>query len=300
MDSARRDRLVLVDAYAQIYRAFYAIRGLTNDRGEPTNALFGMARFLLQLDEAFPSDWGAVTFDKGKAEERVQILPEYKANRPPMPEDLRAQVPAIQEWMTAAGWPLVIHEGWEADDLIALAVRERGDRPVVIVSGDKDLTQLVTDDVQLALPGGKASFAMLDADGVREKFGVPPEAMVDYLSLVGDSSDNIPGVQGVGAKTAASLLQEFGSIDSLLRQVEAVPRKAVRESLKAAGPLLERNRMLVSPRTGTPDQWAGVGMMKRGEVDWDRLLDMARANQFKSLVSALEKARDRDRTPRLF
>jgi DNA polymerase-1 len=298
---AKPDRLILVDGYAQIYRGFYAVRGLTNPAGEPSNALFAFARFLMTLQEEWQPAYAAVVFDKGKPKHRLEILPDYKATRPPMPDDLRRQLPAIREWIRASGWPLLEEEGREADDLLAAIVGAREGHETLIVSHDKDLGQLVSDDgVSQLVPGRKGGLDRLGPKQVEEKFGVPPEALRDYLALLGDSVDNIPGVPGVGPKTAAALLQQFGSIDVMLANAEKITTASLREKITRSAEILRRNQQLVSLCRDLPPDWHGLDALTWREPDWDKLLDIARTNGFKSLIPALEKARKAHRSPTLF
>ncbi|MCK5804993.1 MAG: hypothetical protein KAI66_19305 [Lentisphaeria bacterium] len=293
-------RIVLVDGYALIYRSFYAIRGLTSPDGAPTNALYGVARYLMKLEDEFPHSHGSLVLDKGKATERIKLLPEYKATRPPTPDDLRSQVAPIREWAEAAGWPILVWEGHEADDLIAAVVAAREGLETLIFSGDKDFAQLVQSGVTLMLPGKKGMSNICDREAVVEKFGVPPEAIIDYLALVGDSVDNIKGVEGVGAKTAASLLQEFGTIDHLLVNLDRVSRVSLREKLSAAGELLALNRKLVALDTTLPPDWEGLQTIARREPDWERMLELAGSHGFKSLRETIAKRLDDKRNPTLF
>lgn len=293
-----QNQILLVDGYAAIYRSFHAIRNLNNPRGQAVNALYGMARFALKLDEDFPSRYSALVLDKGKCTRRIELLKEYKANRPPMPDELQAQIPRIREWFEAMGWPLLEEEGREADDLIALAVERRDSVPALIVSHDKDLAQLVEEDVLLLRSAGKGSWEQMGPDEVREKFGVPPELIGDYLALVGDSSDNIPGVRGVGPKTAAALLQKYGSIEGILDKVQEIKAAAVRSHLAEARNDLKRNRDLVRLDIQESADWPGLAGLQRRRIDWEHLLDIARAEGFKSLLSRLEQARDEARCPR--
>lgn len=296
------NRLVLIDGYAQIYRAFFAIRNLTDSAGNPTNAVYGVARFLMSLDRAFPHRYGAFVLDKGRPAERMTILPDYKANRPSMPDDLRQQIAPIREWVDASGIPILEREGFEADDLIAgLVDRSNLGLPIMIVSHDKDLGQLVSDpDVCMVTPAKGGTFAHLDEAEVEKKFGVPPHLVRDWLALVGDSSDNIPGVPGVGAKTASKLLRHFGSIQSLLERLGEVKRDKVRESLEASRRRLTDNIKLVSLTPSLPTHWEGLATVTRRPPDWDRLMDLAGSLNFKSLRKALEDERDKYRNPTLF
>ena len=209
--------LLLIDSYSQIYRGYYAIRGLSTAQGTPTNAVFAMTKLLLRLRDEYPGYDGAFVFDKGRPAQRMLLAPSYKANRPPMPEDLRAQLDPIREMIRAFGWNIVEWDGSEADDLIAAAAERFHDRKVLIVSSDKDISQVIDERVEMLVPDHDSKG--FHKRGVAEtvaKFGVKPEGIVDYLALIGDSSDNIPGVEGVGPKTAAALLNQFGSIDNLI------------------------------------------------------------------------------------
>lgn len=301
MANSTLERLVLVDGYAEIFRCFYGVQGLTNARGEPTNALFGVARFFLRLEQDLPHGYGVVCLDKGRPPHRLQLLPEYKQNRPPMPDALRVQIEPIKEWIAACGWPILQQEGHEADDFIAAIVAAREGHETVIISHDKDLAQLVAgEDVYMLVPGPKGSLDRLGPQQVQDKFGVPPAGICDYLALVGDTADNIPGVDGIGPKTAAALLQEFGSLDALLAGLERVGKPALREKLRAATELIRRNVALVVLHKELPAQWQGVGGLRKRPVDWTRLAEIARDNQFTSMVAVIDKAREAQRNPSLF
>ena len=183
------ERLVLIDAYAQIYRCFFAVRAeLTNPQGVPTNALYGIARLLLQLHRTLPSRYGAIAFDKGKCTRRITLCPEYKAQRPPMPDTMRPQIEPIRQWMKAFGWPLLEQEGVEADDLIAAITRRHGECEVAIVTHDKDIMQLTADPKVFIAQPDKDKWSLLGSCEVTQRFGVPPEQLRDYLALLGDSS----------------------------------------------------------------------------------------------------------------
>ena len=284
------ESLVLIDAYGHIYRAFYGLRSLTNAQGQPANALFAMARFLLSLEESLPSTFGAVVFDKGKCTRRCALLPQYKAQRPPMPEELRSQIPAIRDWLQAFGWPLLEQEGREADDLMAaLAVSAPEDIAVDILSFDKDLAQLVNGHVKILTPGQKGQWNSLDVDGVRAKYGLEPQQLCDYLSLLGDSADNIPGVEGVGPKTATTLLQSFGSLEGIRQNLDKVSGQKLRASLTAATETLERNRQLVALDTELPDDWHWAVVCQRRQPDWKLLCHLAEEQGFKSLLPQFQR-----------
>ncbi|PSQ92175.1 MAG: hypothetical protein BRD57_03235 [Proteobacteria bacterium SW_6_67_9] len=208
--------LVLVDGSSYLYRAYHALPALTNDADEPTGAVFGVINMLKRLIGDYAPQRMAVVFDAPGPTFRAAIYADYKANRPPMPDELAAQIAPIHELVRALGLPLVSIEGVEADDVIATLAR-REDGPVVISTGDKDLAQLVDGHITLV---NTMSGEVLDRERVHEKFGVPPERIVDYLALVGDTSDNIPGVPKCGPKTAAKWLRAYDSLDGVIAYVD--------------------------------------------------------------------------------
>lgn len=290
-DSVQRpapERIVLVDGYAHIYRCFHAIPDLKAPSGQPTNALYGMARLMLALERALPHRFGALVLDKGRPAHRLELWPQYKAERPPMPEALQCQLEPIRAWVEASGWPVLEADGFEADDLIAGVVAASPGYQIAILSHDKDLGQLVGPGVSLVQPGPKGVLTILDRDGIKARFGVFPEQLCDYLALVGDSVDNIPGVPGIGAKTAAALLARFGDIEGLFAHIGEVERPAVREALAASAELVRRNRALVRLRSDLPPAWKGLEGLRRRTPQWERLLAMAQGFGFRSLTSELE------------
>ena len=219
-----KETLYLVDGSSYIYRAYFAIRHLSSPSGHPTNAIYGFIQMLLKLLKDYNPQHVAVVFDAGRTTFRTEMYPEYKANRAAMPDDLRVQMEPIREVVRGFNIPTLELQGYEADDIIgALAGRfaAKGGK-VVVVTGDKDLMQIVTDRVTLldTMKGKESGIA-----DVIERFGVPPELVIDILGLAGDSSDNIPGVPGIGEKTAAKLILEFGSLDALLARADEVKGK---------------------------------------------------------------------------
>ncbi|HVG08636.1 MAG TPA: DNA polymerase I [Thermoanaerobaculia bacterium] len=225
-----RPRLYLIDGYSNIFRAFYAIRNLSNSRGEPTNAVYGFVTMLRKLLREDKPDLLGVALDVGKTF-RSEKYEEYKANRTPMPEDLQSQMPWIRRVMEAYRIPILELQGYEADDVLgSLACRaaEAG-YDVVLVSADKDLMQLVEPHVSLYHTGRTKLYGPKD---VEEDFGVPPNKVADVLALMGDSIDNIPGVPGIGEKGAKALIQEHGSLETLLERAAEISRKAYREGLQ--------------------------------------------------------------------
>ena len=286
--------IVLVDAYSQIFRMFYALPLLNNPKGEPVNAVMGMERLLLSLEKGLPSEFGAFAFDKGKATRRCALCPEYKAQRPPMPEALRPQIVPIMELIEAFGWPILMQEGLEADDLIAAVSRHREEHDVSIITGDKDIAQLTDDPhVHLATCDKGDAWSFGGPEMVLAKFGVPPALLGDYLALVGDTSDNIIGVAGVGPKTASKLLTECGGLDEILADISGkVSNTKLAAKLEASRELIMRNRKLVALDNVLPEAWSGLETIRRKAPDWSRLVALAEENAFNKLLPVLKKHRD--------
>lgn len=238
----------MVDGTAVAYRSFHAIRGLSASDGTPTNAAYGAVNSVRRWLRLHEPAHGAVVFDRGMPEYRLQTLETYKAQRPPMPDDLEAQLPVIEELIDALGLSVVVQEGIEADDVIARLAMDavEAGASVVVVSSDKDMLPLIEHGVRIVLPHRENEAC--DAGYVRERYGVPPERIVDWLALVGDASDNIPGVPGVGAKTAARLLQEFGSAEELLAGAGRIGNARVRAAVEAHRDAVLRNLELVRLR----------------------------------------------------
>jgi len=244
------ESLVLVDGSSYLYRAFHALPALTNSHNEPTGAIHGVVAMLKKLMATYEPTRTAVVFDAKGDTFRNELYAEYKANRPPMPEELSAQVEPLFSLVRALGFPLVVESGVEADDVIgtlAVAGADAG-YDVIISSGDKDLAQLVSERIKLV---NTMDDVTLDVEGVKRKFGVPPERIVDYLTLVGDKVDNIPGVDKVGPKTAVKLLDEFGSLDGVMAHADDVKGK-VGENLRAALDHLPLSRTLATIRCDVP------------------------------------------------
>src|SRR5574343_1142279 len=213
--------LLLVDGSSYLYRAFHALPDLRNKAGEPTGAIYGVLNMLRRLESDYKADYKAVVFDaKGKTF-RDDWFPEYKAHRPPMPEDLVSQSEPLHAAIRAAGWPLLMVDGVEADDVIGTLATQAAQAGIdtLISTGDKDLTQLVGPHVRWF---NTMSEEMLDEAGVTAKFGVPPERNVDYLALVGDTVDGVPGVAKCGPKTAVKWLDQFGSLDAIVARADEI------------------------------------------------------------------------------
>lgn len=242
------------------YRAFYAVRGLATRDHQPTNALFGFIRMVRQLEKQWRPDRLVVAFDGGAPAHRLEKCPAYKAQRPPMPSDLRSQLALIDEFLAAAGIPLVLLKGQEADDVMAtLAARAAaGGATVRLATSDKDLMQLVDARIRI-VPPTKTDEEM-DPAGVVAKTGVPPERIVDWLALVGDNADNIPGVAGIGPKTAARLIGRFGSLAACLAQAEQIESAGLRAKVQAGRAIARLNVALMAldkDVPGVPD-WHAI------------------------------------------
>lgn len=236
--------LLLVDGSSYLYRAFHAMPDLRNAQGEPTGALYGVVNMLRKLVSDYKAEYAACIFDARGKTFRDDLYPEYKSHRPPMPEDLAAQIEPIHRAVRALGWPVLAIEGVEADDVIGTLACRAAERGVhtVVSTGDKDLAQLVNSHVTLV---NTMSGEVLDEAGVVNKFGVPPDRIVDYLMLVGDTVDNVPGVTKVGPKTAAKWISEFGSIDKLVEGAEGI-KGVAGSNLREAIPNFPLTRQLLT------------------------------------------------------
>lgn len=240
--SSADSRCLLFDGHGLLYRAFFALPVMTTADGRHTNALFGFIRMAQQWLRECRATHAAVAFDAGLPEKRLRLLESYKAQRPPMPTALREQIDYAKAYLDVAGIPSVAVEGQEADDVIATLVARlaRDNYPeILIVSSDKDLYQLVSSRIALISPSAKS--APLDAVGVFDKTGVEPHQIVDWLALIGDSADNIPGVPGIGPKIAARLLREYGTLDTLWQNLDAVRPESVGNALRRHRDLVIRN-----------------------------------------------------------
>ncbi len=257
MDS--RPSLYILDSFSRIYQLFHAIPLMTSPTGTPVNVAFGLFRDLLNLARVRKPDYFAAAFDGSGPVFRSEIFAEYKTNRGPMPDDLRPQIALARRVFEAFRVPILMHEGAEADDVIAtLAMRgvERG-MDVTIVTSDKDARQLLSDRVRiLNLRDNK----FLDVDGLKADWGVSPAQVVDFLALTGDSVDNVPGIPGIGPKTATKLLGQFGDLETLLARSDEVSGKKMAENLKTHAEIARRARTLVALKTDLPL-----------ELDWEAL-----------------------------
>ncbi len=264
------ERLFLLDGVSYAYRAFYAIQRLSNAEGFPTNAVFGFVRTLRKMIEDFRPERLVAVFDPKGPTFRSERFAEYKITRKPMPEDLVVQMPVIKELLEALRIPVVEVQGYEADDVIGTLARraEAAGLEVYIVSGDKDMLQLVNDMVR-ALHVHRDN-AVLGRDEVEERFGVAPEQVTDVLGLAGDTSDNVPGVPGIGEKTAAVLVRQFGSLEEVLAHADEVSGAKRKANLRAGAEMARLSKELVTIKTDVPLE-LDLDEAKLGEPDTERL-----------------------------
>lgn len=288
-------RIHLVDGSGYIFRAYHALPPMNRPDGTPTNAVFGFTNMILKLVEDTDTDAVAVIFDAARRNFRNDIYPEYKAHRPDAPEDLVPQFPLIREATRAFSLPCIEIEGFEADDIIATYAKQAAAQgiEVVIVSSDKDLMQLVDGHISMLDP---IKNKPIGHDEVIEKFGVPPEKVVDVQSLAGDSTDNVPGVPGIGVKTAAQLITEYGDLDALLERASEIKQPKRRENLTEHAELARISRQLVRLRDDVPVE-ESLDDLRLVEPDPEVMLAFLREQDFKRTIARLESLLAADGTP---
>ena len=286
MSATDKPRLLLVDISSFFYRAFHAMPDFRSPAGEPTGAIFGVANMLNKLRIDYPADYSACVFDPRGKTFRDDIYSEYKANRASMPEDLAHQIGHIREVAEALGWPCVMVDGMEADDIIGTLSKHATARGVetVIGTGDKDLAQLVDEHVVLV---NTMSNETLDVKGVKTKFGVPPNRIIDYLTLMGDTVDNVPGVEKVGPKTAAKWIAEYGSLDGVIANASGI-KGVVGENLRKALDWLPTGRVLVTVKCDVPLSF-DFDTIDHKTPDIDKLDKLYEQFGFKGMRAALHK-----------
>ncbi len=290
--TGEKKQLFLIDGYALIYRSYFAFikNPLKTGTGENTGAIFGFTSFLLRILEKYDPDYRVVVLDTREPTFRHDLFPEYKATREKMPDELRDQIPRIRDILSALNVAVLEFEGYEADDIIGTLSRRgvRDGLKVVIISGDKDFCQLVGDDVLLLNPGKRnMPDEWVDSGGVVEKLGVPPEKVVDLLALMGDSSDNIPGVPGVGRKTAEKLIREFGSLDRLFESLGSLSSGKMRERLEKHHKEAMLSRDLVTLEVDVPIE-IDIESLNRSEPDEEGIRKIFRELEFYSLLKDRE------------
>ncbi|MGB3933238.1 MAG: DNA polymerase I, partial [bacterium] len=279
-------KLILIDGNSLVHRAFHAIPPLTTGTGQHTNAVYGFTTMFLRLLEDERPDYLAVAFDKGKVTFRHGEFEDYKANRTETPDELRSQFPLVKELLEAYRVPIFEQEGYEADDLLGTLARkaEAEGFSVLIVSGDRDVLQLVSPRVTVLFTRrGISELEVMDAGAVEEYLGVPPEQVADYKGLVGDQSDNIPGVPGIGPKTATKLLKEFENLEEILSDLEGVRQKGVRSKLEEYCEQARLSKRLATIVCDIPldVDWEEL---QRKEPDWDAVTSLFRELEFRSLL----------------
>ncbi|MCX5709817.1 MAG: hypothetical protein NT088_03705, partial [Candidatus Omnitrophica bacterium] len=285
-------RLYLLDATAFCYRAFYAFSGLSTSFGQPTNAIYGFINILNKILKDNKPEYLAVCFDVSRDTFRTKKFAEYKIQRPPMPDDLVSQIPFIKKLVKAYGLALCELEGFEADDVIATLSRKAKEEgfKVTVVSSDKDMLQLVDKDTQVFSPY-KDEGVMYDTDKVIERFGVKPEKITDIIALIGDTVDNIPGVKGIGEKTAQELLAQFGSLDKLLAHPEKIKQAKARQLIEDNIDLIKLNKELA-----VLDSKVGLGLtlkdLKIGLADNEELFKIFKHLEFRKFLKGLPQVEE--------
>ena len=295
--------LILVDGSSYLYRAFHAMfkADLRNKAGEPTGAVRGVTAMLRRLEKDYPQSNIAVVFDaKGKTF-RDDIYPEYKAQRPPMPDDLRSQIQPVHDIVRAMGFPLLMIEGVEADDVIGTLAQQATEKgiDVIVSTGDKDMAQLVNQHVTLV---NTMTETVMDIEGVKEKFGLPPELIIDFLALMGDKVDNIPGVPGVGEKTALALLQNLGGIDDIYQDLEAVRSLEFRGAKKMPEKLAENKEFaelsyLLATIKCDVELDVSIEQLVNETPDRDTLFDLFSHYEFRNWLAELKTPPNSASTP---
>ena len=294
---SKQPTYVLVDGSSYLFRAYYALPDLRNSKGEATGAIRGVISMIKKLEKDFPESLVVVVFDAPGRTFRDELFEDYKANRSSTPDDLKEQIQPIKDLVVAMGFPLICMEGVEADDVIGTYSLMAGDagQTVLISTGDKDMAQLVNESVTLV---NTMTETMMDRDGVIEKFAVPPELIIDYLALMGDTVDNIPGVPKVGPKTAAKWLNEFGSLESLIHRASEIKGK-VGDNLRNSLEQLPLSKALTTIKTDV-EVPISLKDLKRDPADRDHLLKEFGRLEFKGWLAELEGGQiegDNDQLP---
>lgn len=286
-------RLLLIDGHYYLYRSFFAIRGLANSHGEPTNAIYGFTKALRKMLIDLKPDLAAVIWDAGLPERRTSLQPAYKEGRDPMPDDLDAQQEPLRNLIPLIGLKNLSLPNTEADDLIASYVikARKQDIECVVATNDKDILQLVRDGVSIYsvakadLEGKQENYALLGIPEVTKKWEVTPSQIADVLSLMGDSADNIPGVPGVGKKTAAKLIQRYGSLQALLAATDLEPK--MRDKIEASRTQIEENWLMVGLDLDLPLP-EPIDALEISP-DYPKLVKALQTLEFKTLSTEIEK-----------
>jgi 5'-3' exonuclease len=293
-------RLLLIDGHYYLYRSFFAIRGLTNSRGEPTNAIYGFLKAMRKMVADLKPDLGAVVWDHGLPDRRTSLQSAYKQHRPEMPLELRPQEIWLQDKLPLTGFSSLSAPATEADDLIASYTRKAvtAGHNVVIATNDKDILQLTSEQVAIystaKADAGRDAFALLGPREIKEKWGVEPSQIGEILALTGDSTDNIPGVPGIGGKTAAQLIHNYGTVENLLRNLTSVLPEKLRERLANAKNLIQANRQMIALDDELPLPKALEDL--RIAPQYNLLLPALEECEFRTLVKEVEAESERQST----
>jgi DNA polymerase-1 len=285
--------IYLIDGTAYIHRAYHAIQGLANSKGLPTNAIFGFTRMLLKLMQDRSPEYIGIFLDAKGPTFRHDIYKEYKANRPAMPEDMAVQIPYIKDITAAFNLTIIEMPGYEADDLIGTLARiaEKEGHSVIMVTGDKDFLQLITAKAAIWDPMKES---VIDMQSLRENYGIDPPQMIDVQGLSGDATDNIPGVPGIGLKTALALIQTYGSMEQLFKKLDVLPKKKQRENLEKFKDQAFLSRKLVTIRTDAPIS-LDLEKLKVKAADSKKLTELFKTLEFRQLLQALPERADLSR-----
>jgi 5'-3' exonuclease len=292
--------LLLIDGHYHLYRSFFAIRGLTNSRGEPTNAIYGFLKAMRKMVADLKPDLGAVVWDHGLPDRRTSLQSAYKQHRPEMPLELRPQEIWLQDKLPLTGFSSLSAPATEADDLIASYTRKAvtAGHNVVIATNDKDILQLTSEQVAIystaKADAGRDAFALLGPREIKEKWGVEPSQIGEILALTGDSTDNIPGVPGIGGKTAAQLIHNYGTVENLLRNLASVLPEKLRERLANAKNLIQANRQMIALDDELPLPKALEDL--RIAPQYNLLLPALEECEFRTLVKEVEAESERQST----
>ena len=280
-----QNSLILIDGSSFLFRAYHAVPPLSNPKGEPTNAIYGVSNMLRKLINDYPTDYFTVVFDAPGKTFRNDLYDQYKAHRPPMPDDLRVQIAPLHELIKAMGLPLIMESGVEADDVLGALAQHAAAQgfKVIISTGDKDMAQLVTDQIILE---NTMSNTRMNRQGVIDKFGVTPEQIIDYLALMGDTSDNIPGVPKVGPKTAAKWLEQYQTLDNLMANADKITGK-IGENLRASLDQLPLAKQLTTIKCDLNLPY-GMEDLKKQAINKAELTDILNQLGFSSWVKTLD------------
>ena len=280
-----QNSLILIDGSSFLFRAYHAVPPLSNPKGEPTNAIYGVSNMLRKLINDYPTEYFTVVFDAPGKTFRNEIYDQYKAHRPPMPDDLRVQIEPLHQLIKAMGLPLIMEPGVEADDVLGALAQHAAQQgfKVIISTGDKDMAQLVTEQIILE---NTMSNTRMDRQGVIDKFGVVPEQIIDYLALMGDTSDNIPGVPKVGPKTAAKWLEQYQTLENLVANADKITGK-IGENLRASLDQLPLAKQLTTIKTDLNLPY-GMADLKKQTIDTEALKEILIQLGFSSWVKTLD------------